>query len=103
MFVFPFVIDSIYECLLEVNVCLVHEYYIQLKMPLYPNQIKNNILSSGDYNGRYYLERPKGSFYLQMKHWFDYYLALYSDWNWLVNFRTKETFAASEFENFSQR
>ena len=72
-------------------------------MPLHPNKFENGILSSGKQNGNYYMETPCGSFYLQMIHWFDYYLNMYQDWNWLVNFRTKEVFKASQFKDFSQR
>ena len=72
-------------------------------MPLYPNQMVHDILVSGEYNGTFYLKRPRGSFYLQMKDYFDYYLEHPSNWNWLVNFRTKEIFQASEFEVYSRR
>lgn len=72
-------------------------------MPLHPNEIENGVLSSGKQNGNYCMEKPCGSFYLQMIHWFDYYLHMYQDWNWLVNFRTKDVFKASQFKNFSQR
>ena len=72
-------------------------------MPLYPNQMVHDILVSGEYNGTFHLERPRGSFYLQMKDYFDYYLEHHSNWNWLVNFRTKEIFQASDFEVYSRR
>ena len=72
-------------------------------MPLYPNQLKNGILSSGTKNGGYSLETPRGSFFLQMKYLFDHYLNLYGDWNWIVNFRTKEILTASQFVPLSQR
>ena len=72
-------------------------------MPLYPNQIESGILTSGQWNGTYTMIKPNGSFYLQMKYWFDYYLNLYPDWNWLINFRTKETFKASQFEKYAKK
>ena len=72
-------------------------------MPLYPNELKDGSLTSGAHNGDYNLERPRGSCYLKMKYLFDHYLNLYGDWNWLVNFRTREILKASEFEALSKR
>ena len=72
-------------------------------MPLYPNELNDGILTSGTQNGDFKLEIPRGSCYLEMKYLFDHYLNLYDDWNWLVNFRTKEILKASEFEVLSKR
>lgn len=72
-------------------------------MPLYPNLYENGVLSSGDGNGKYSVVKPRGSFYLEMIHWLELYLNLYPDWDWLINFRTKETFKASDFKKCAKR
>ena len=89
-----------YKCIESGNI----SFCILLKdMPLYPNELKEGILTSGKENGDYKLEIPRGSCYLQMKYLFDHYLNLYGDWNWLVNFRTREILRASKFEALSKR